>query len=218
MDSYIEFLDYFNIDLNQFVECGLSAVIFPPVDQVRIEWDYLKNRVFNNERVFIRGYGRTPQGISLYRGPYQFLFDNFNVDIDPTNNTIPHKLIYKLTDLKRNKTIFNYQVSHIWGRTKNIFMFECPWNICYTPKLMNPFTGHESSGKISSIFKTMFLKRAYSIYEPFISEYNNIILQYDIQNKIDEYLASTEFTLSEREINRFRNDAKKELSCISIPE
>ena len=97
-------------------------------------------------------------------------------------------------------------------------MFECPWNICYTPKLMDPFTGHESSGKISSIFKTMFLKRAYSIYEPFISEYNNIILQYDIQNKIDEYLASTEFTLSEREINRFRNDAKKELSCISIPE
>lgn len=52
------------------------------------------------------------------------LFDNYKVKKDSTNNNTPHKLIQDLTELERNKDIYNYQVSHIWSRTKDIFLFE----------------------------------------------------------------------------------------------
>ena len=80
----------------------------------------------------------------MYKDFYANLLGNTHVEKDPTNNAVPHKLIQRTTELKRNSDIFNYQVSHIWGHTKNIFMFEAPWNICYTPKIMDPFTGHET--------------------------------------------------------------------------
>lgn len=148
MDSYEQLLTHFNIDKASFLEWGISSIIFPPVDKVALKWKDLKNRIFYNEQVYIRGYGRDAHGTDLYIKLYEKLFDNSKVKKDPTNNSVPHRLIQQLTGLERNKHLYNYQVSHIWGHTKNIFLFEAPWNICYMPKVMDPFTGHETKGML----------------------------------------------------------------------
>lgn len=147
MDSYQNFLDNFKIDENDFFRWGISTTIFPPVSKVKEEWSSLIRRISNNQTVYIRGYGRDAHGTKLYKNLYKELFNNYHVKKDPTNNDRPQKLIYKLTGYKRNNNIYNFQTSHIWGRTKNIFMFEAPWNICYTPKITDPFTGHEAKGE-----------------------------------------------------------------------
>ena len=162
MDSYQKFLDHFAIDRQALFEWGIEATIFPPAEKVVQEWASLKNRVFTNQPVYIRGYGRNGHGTQLYAELYKVLFGNEQVKEDPTNNTIPQRRIRQVTGLKRNKDIYNYQVSHIWGHTKNVFLFEAPWNICYTPKIMDPFTGHESKGDWPEEYQKIFLDRASS--------------------------------------------------------
>lgn len=48
-------------------------------------------------------------------------------------------------------------------------MFEAPWNICYTPKIIDPFTGHESKGDLPEEFQEYFLKYAQKKYKKYIS-------------------------------------------------
>lgn len=172
MDSYQEFLTHFRIDRTSFFEWGISSTIFPPIDKVALKWESLKKRIFNNQKVYIRGYGRDAHGTQLYKDLYAKLLNNSHVEKDHTNNTVPHKLIQQITELKRNKDICNYQVSHIWGHTKNVFMFEAPWNICYTPKIMDPFTGHETKGTWPDEYQKLFISKASELYKPFINEYN----------------------------------------------
>ena len=121
IDSYQKFLDYYCINKQSLFEWGISTTIFPSISKVELEWSTLKERIFNNKLVYIRGYGRDAHATQLYKNLYIELINNSHIEKDPTNNAEPHKLIQKLTGLKRNKNIFNYQVSHIWGRTKNVF-------------------------------------------------------------------------------------------------
>ena len=121
MDSYQKFLNHFGIDKMALFEWGIEATIFPPIEKVILEWESLKTRVLTDQQVCIRGYGRNGHGTQLYIGLYKFLFGNSHVEEDPTNNYAPQKCIQRLTGLKRNKDIYNYQISHIWGHTKKCF-------------------------------------------------------------------------------------------------
>ena len=134
MDSYERFMTRFNIDKYELYEFGINETILPPIDLVAENWENLKKRIFNNGKVSIRGYGRDAKGTALYLGLYKNLFNNGNVKKDATNNVEPQKIISRLTGYKRNINLLNYQVSHIFGRTKNIFLFEAPWNIAFIPK------------------------------------------------------------------------------------
>ena len=118
LDSYQEFLNFFKINREAFFEWGISATIFPPFNKVATEWEDLKKRIFNNEIVYIRGYGRDAHGTQMYKDLYAKLLNNTHVEKDPSNNAIPQKIIQRTTGLKRNCHIYNYQVSHIWGHTK----------------------------------------------------------------------------------------------------
>ena len=109
---------------------------------------------------------------------YKYVFKNENVKKDPSNNDRPQANVRKMTGLTRNKDIYNYQVSHIWGHTKNIFLFEAPWNICYTPKIIDPFTGHETKGDLPSEFQDYFIKFVQNKYRSYINDYNKIISNY----------------------------------------
>ncbi len=180
-DSYQEFLSYFKIDKESFFEWGISSTIFPSVDKVKVEWELLKERIFNNKAVYIRGYGKNAHATQLYQNLYANILNNTNVKKDPTNNAVPHKLIERVTGLKRNKNIYNYQVSHIGGRTKNIFLFEAPWNICYMPKLMDPFTGHGTKGVWPVEYQKMFFRKARELYKPFIDDYNQLLVTLEIK-------------------------------------
>lgn len=213
MDSYEQFLANFKIDKASFLEWGISSIIFPSVDKVALKWEALKSRIFQNQQVYIRGYGRDAHRTNLYINLYAKLFDNYKVKKDPTNNSAPHKLIQDLTGLKRNEDIYNYQVSHIWGRTKNIFLFEAPWNICYMPKIMDPFTGHESKGTWPVEYQKMFYSKAKKLYQPFIDEYNEYLVTLNIEARLNEHIQSLN-EISEETRTRFLQDAIRELSPI----
>lgn len=214
IDSYQNFLTYFNIGKKDLFDWGISSTIFPPVEKAEIEWEALKKRIFNNQTVYIRGYGRDAHGTQLYKDMYAKLFNNSHVEKDPTNNAIPHRIIQDMTELKRNHDIFNYQVSHIWGHTKNIFMFEAPWNICYTPKIMDPFTGHETQGAWPMEYQRLFFAKAYELYRPFINEYNDLLIALNIEERLQEYFSSLKNFYSEKELVQFSKDAINELSPI----
>ena len=217
-DSYQKFLTHFQIDKESFFDWGISATIFPPIDMVVSEWEDLKKRIFNDQTVYIRGYGRDAHGTQLYKDFYAELLGNTHVEKDPTNNAFPHKLIQRTTGLKRNRDIYNYQVSHIWGHTKNIFMFEAPWNICYTPKIMYPFTGHETQGRWPAEYQKLFIAKADDLYRPFVDEYNQILKALDADKKLREYISSLDGLISAKELAQFSKDAASELSPIMINE
>ena len=215
-DSYQVFLDDFNIKKDDLYRWGISSTIFPDIDKVGAAWLDLKKRIFTNQEVYIRGYGRDSHGMQLYKDLYKFILGNENVMKDPTNNAIPHKHIQELTGLKRNKNIYNYQVSHIWGRTKNIFMFESPWNMCFTPKIIDPFTGHETKGLWPKEYQELFLKCVYDKYETFINDYNQILIDNNIHSKIDLFLKSIKSSISIREFEQFKRDVYREFAPIIL--
>lgn len=211
-DSYNEFLRHFSIDKEAFFEWGISATIFPPKSEVESEWKSLKERIFSDKEVYIRGYGRDAVGTQLYINLYKALFNNKHVKKDRTNNLKPQKLIQRLTGLKRNRDIYNYQVSHIWGHTKNIFMFEAPWNICYTPKIIDPFTGHETQGIWPIEYKEHFIAMAYKLYKPFIDDYNQLLVEYDVKERLQQHILSLDGVIDASSLARFSTDADNELS------
>lgn len=214
IDSYQEFLTHFQIDRESFFEWGISATIFPPIDKVSAEWENLKRRIFNNQTVYIRGYGRDAHGTQLYKDFYARLIGNTHIEKDPTNNAVPHELIQCTTKLKRNSDIVNYQVSHIWGHTKNVFMFEAPWNICYTPKIMDPFTGHETRGIWPAEYQKLFIAKAKELYGSFVDEYNQILKSLNVNKALQEYLSSLDGRISAKVLAQFSKDAANELSLI----
>lgn len=216
MDSYQMFLDHFNIDKAAFFEWGISATVFPSVEIVAKEWDALKKRILNNKTVYIRGYGRDAHGTVLYKELYKWLFGNSHIEKDPTNNAVPHKVIQRVTGLKRNKDILNYQVSYIWGHTKNPLMFEAPWNMCYTPKIMDPFTGHETKGIWPAEYQRFFLAKAYDIYKPFIEDYNSFLEKFNVESCLEEFCATLENSVDEKMLKQFQKDARGELAPIRI--
>lgn len=210
MDSYQKFLDYFGIEKQTLFEWGIEATIFPPIEKVVQEWEVLKTKVLTNQLVYIRGYGRDGHGTQLYKDLYRYLFGNEHVEKDPTNNAVPQKCIQRTTGLKRNKDIFNYQISHIWGHTKNVFLFEAPWNICYTPKIMDPFTGHETKGSWPEEYQRIFLDRAMELYRPFVADYNKLMNDLGVDELISQYLAGIKGTISSKEFMQFEKDIRSE--------
>ena len=110
IDSYERFMMEFNIDKDKLYEFGINETILPPIDLVAQNWGDLKKRIFNNGVVSIRGYGRDAKGTRLYLGLYNYLYNNGNVKKDATNNIEPQKIISRLTGLKKNVNLFNYQV------------------------------------------------------------------------------------------------------------
>lgn len=211
-DSYKLFFESFNIKKEDLYNWGISSIILPKYDKVEEEWKKLKNRIFTNQDVYIRGYGRDAKGTKLYFNLYKEIFGNENVKKDPTNNKWPQLHMEQLTGLKRNVDILNYQVSHIWGHTKNIFLFEAPWNICFAPKIIDPLTGHEAKGDWPKEFKKMLISHAQNIYKPIIDEYNQLLVDYDIHNKIALYLEKIKPTLSPKQYKRFEKDVYSEFS------
>ncbi len=210
-DSYYDFMNHFGIKKKDLFKWGMGAIIFPDKEVVEKEWIRLKQRIMSGEAVYIRGYGRDAHGTQLYIDFYKYVFKNEHVKKDPTNNNRPQANIKKMTGLVRNKDIYNYQVSHIWGHTKNIFLFEAPWNICYTPKIIDPFTGHETKGDLPKEFQEYFLKYSQKKYRKYIDDYNKIVFSYDFKKRLNEYCK-----INSIDDERFVQDAMAELSPIEF--
>ena len=224
-DSYKNFFKYFNINFSDIIKYGVDIdTIYPDTEEIEQEWNALVHSVTNNGEVFIRGYGRDAHGTFLYKELYKILLNNRNIKKDSTNNSRPTQLLQKITGYSKHikadndskKKIRNYQVTHIFGKTKNPFLFTAPWNIVWKPKILDPFTGHESSGKNSLNYQSHFEKKCKNLYAKYVDEYNDLSLKYFNQKKIKKAFNKMELSLQldKKTFNKFKIDACKELGLI----
>tara|TARA_B100000795_G_scaffold204310_1_gene157903 strand:- start:305 stop:988 length:684 start_codon:yes stop_codon:yes gene_type:complete len=224
-DSYQTFFEHFKIDFSDIIEFGIEIdTIYPDKNKIKSNWESLIKSVENNEEVYIRGYGRDAHGTALYQELYRLLLKNENIKKDSTNNAKPTQLLQKITNYSKSikqdngtkEKISNYQVTHIFGRTKNPFLFTAPWNIVWKSKMLDPFTGHESKGKNTDDYKTAFLKKSKGLYLEFINEYNTIVAKYFTDEMIDNAFKqmSLNLTVDEKTFEKFKSDARNELRRI----
>jgi hypothetical protein len=189
--SYEKFFSTGYISKEQFFDFGLKETIYAPLDRAREEWASLKARIRDNDSVFIRGFGRKSHGTHFFLGLYECAFGLTNVKEDVTNNAEPSKLIKHMTGYckiggKNFLPLQNYQVTHIFGRTKNVYAFTAPWNIAYAPKILDPLTGHEAKGDIAEEYRSLFLKQCHIRFADLISDYNDIVTASDFLKKLDD--------------------------------
>jgi len=192
-DSYIRFFSEGHITKEQFFDFGLKETIYAPLERAEKEWEELKNNILCNKTVYIRGFGRDAKGTHLFLDLYKQLLNIDNVKKDSTNNAEPTKIIknltgYSKTENRKFEYIRNYQVSHVFGRTKNVYAFTAPWNIVYTPKLLDPFTGHEAKGEMIDEYTLMFQQQGYKRFSRLIEDFNRIITNKTFKEKLSDYL------------------------------
>lgn len=222
-DSYIRFFSECSITKEHFFEFGLKETIYAPYDKAEQNWNQLKNRIQNNEEVFIRGFGRDANGTHLFQELYQRMLGNSKVKKDPTNNAEPAKIIKELTGYSKTKNskyelIRNYQISHIFGRTKNLYAFTAPWNIVYMPKMLDPFTGHEAKGEMIDEYTLLFQKQGYMQFEKLIDDFNEIITDENFKNNLSYCLDSlnSDNSFEKKDIEKLKASVQNEFMPIEI--
>jgi hypothetical protein len=205
---------------DEFFRVGLEGIIYANTKIIDKNWQDILYRINNNQELFIRGYGRDAKKTNMFLTLYKHLFDNNKIKKDSTNNAEPTKIISDLTQLskvskKGFELIQNYQVSHLFGKTKNPLLFTAGWNIAYIPKYIDPFTGHETKGKYKEEFQKMFNQIIREKFDNYIIEYNDFIRK-NVNPKIKEALNNTrnELKVTINNFNQFRTDVENELSII----
>ena len=93
-------------------------------------------------------------------------------------------------------------------------MFEAAWNYCYTPKVMDPFTGHEAKGQLAVEYQAALRKYAFSLYGDSIREYNELLTEYHMAERIDAFLNCTD-QYDDKTKNIFRKSAMEEFVVIT---
>ena len=225
-DGYELFFDYFDeISHNKMIDFGLSNLITTPEEVAQKEWQIIKNKLINNDELFIRGYGRDAKGTDLYFHLYSEVFGNHSIKKDSTNNHNPTKMIQSWTKHSKSPTktqlkegfnkIQNFQISHVFGNTKNPLLFIAPWNIVILPKIMDPFTGHEAKGELKDKFTQSLRHHIFDKYSALIKDYNSFVtdqLRANIQETINKMKNNSDF--SEQNLDKFESDALNEWSKI----
>ena len=135
--------------------------------------------------IYIRGYSQDKE--KTWKNLKQiYKTAKFQCDIkrDTSNNGHPPILLERITSKTKTKShesdklkyIPGYKVSHMWGFTKNVYLFNCPWNIIYTPTAIDPFTGHElADSKLKQDMQKEIANLIFNKYGRFIQEYNNLL-------------------------------------------
>ena len=222
-DSYERFFSQGYISKDQFFEFGLSETIYAPLDKAEVAWQELKHRIQNNQQVFIRGFGRNSNGTHLFQAFYADVLSNNQVTVDPTNNAQPTKLIRDLTGYSKTKSskhepIQNYQISHIFGRTKNVFAFTAPWNIAYMPKMLDPFTGHEAKGSMIDEYQKLFQEQGYKHFKHLIDDFNRVMTEPSLISSINAYISnlSPDENRTQADIGKLTKSLREEFSPVSL--
>ena len=236
IDSYQLFVEYFSKNTfseDAFINWGLNHIIFADKNNAKCEWEVVKQNWYDNKNLWIRNSGRNGQSSKLYIDFFKCF--GKTIKFDKTNNEMPTKTIQGITkkvkyDKSRHEKstaknasleiLRNYQVSHIWGHTKNPLLFVCPWNICFVPKMFDPFTGHEAKGPLVEKFQKAFVEHAKIMYADLIQDYNDFIEQEILQTGvIDKYIDAVEDQykkgkLTKRTFDDFKRNIKEEFKML----
>jgi hypothetical protein len=217
MDAYTKLFE--RITREDFFYIGLDDIIFIDDELVNQQWQRLISDVMNQGEIYIRSYGRNAKKSEYFKSLYLELFGNPNIRIDPSNNTRPTRLledctVYSKKEKEGKTVIFNYQVSHLFGKTKNPFLFACPWNVAYIPKYLDPFTGHETLGEHREAFQSILMPLVINRFHNYIEEYNTLISPF--LDNLDDALnyVRDRHELDNKEFENFKRDARSELSPI----
>ena len=216
LDSYAQFLEYFDIDKKLFYDFGIDNTIYASSEYAYEQWKKLKKQPLENKPLTIRGYGRQGKHTELYFKLYSYLFDNSNINEDKTNNAVPRKNIQAATGHRTNITLFNYQCSHIFGHTKNPLLFEAVWNICFTPKLFDPLTGHEAKGPWPEEYQRIFIDKSMHRFEKCILDYNEFVKTQNILERIPRFVETLVGEYDSILLEKFQEDALSEWQEIRI--
>ena len=175
IDGYEQFFDAFSINKEDFFYFGLNNIITICKEEASLIWKKLLSDINSkSNNLYIRPFGKQGKGNKIIKELYQEILE-INIKFDKTNNQNPTRLIEEFTGFKNNNNIHNYQVSHVFGCTKNVFAFTAPWNIVYIPKIIDPFTGHEASKNYAEEFKILFYNKIMNMFDKQINEYNGIM-------------------------------------------
>lgn len=223
-DSYERFFELGLVTKQQFFDFGLGDTIYAPSGKAKLAWVDLKKDIESNEAVCIRKYGQNGRSSYLYQDFYAQLLGNDQITPDRTNNENPTKSIRRLTGYaktpgKGEKKIRNYQISHIFGRTKNPYAFTAPWNIVYMPKMLDPFTGHEAKGEMIDEFTALFEKQSFERFQSLIEDFNAVMTAPALIAAKERYLETVEerLELGERAFENLKKSINVELSPILKP-
>lgn len=219
-DSYEIFIKKY-INKEDLISFGLKETIYIPEDKAAEKWEEIKSSILNNEQVYVRRYGRKEEKDSIIKLFYKEILNLTNIKNDPTNNSSPSKMLNQLTkyrknikkDTLQNEKIQNYQISHVFGRTKNPFLFIAPWNIVYIPKIVDPFTGHESRGELAIEFRKLLQSKTFKKYESLINDYNKLVDKYKFDSKIKRFMEANKNRITNFE--QFKNNMLSEFSKIT---
>lgn len=214
-DAYKEMFEHFRTTKEEFYQWGLKSIIYPKPELVQDSWNDLKKRAFDNGEIFIRAYGRKGYASVIFQDLYSKLLKNNHVQIDSTNNAQPTQLIQSLTGYKKGDSIINYQVSHIFGKTKNPFMFTAPWNICFTPKMIDPLTGHETQGPYPKEFQRLLKDNVFERYGKYIYEFNELMEKWCPADRVKEILDKVLSDHADIKMTSVQKDVALELSPIN---
>lgn len=171
-DSYDRFFARFGIRVPDLIAFGLEETVLPAGEAIDRSWAAAQKRFEKREPHWIRSFGRNGQGTHLY-GVFYRLLVSLGVQPDPTNNHWPWRVLSEITE-NGGAHLRNYQISHVFGCTKNPILFTAPWNIVWKPKVLDPFAGHEAKGDLSDAYKVAFYAFIRETYARYLQEYEKL--------------------------------------------
>ena len=87
----------------------------------------------------------------------------------------------------------------------------------YLPKIIDPFTGHEAKGDMVDEYQAIFQQRSYARFEPLIEDYNKLIKQPELTDRIAAYLDQMSSMMTDaKTMDKFKKSVSDELSPIII--
>lgn len=185
LDSYEAFIPEY-ISKEEFFRFGLEKTIYIPDEKVKEEWKNLKEKIKANKPVFMRGMKDTATN-QLFYDFYAKVLKNQQVQKDPSNTQSPTKVIEDLSGYKKSKDLRNYQLSSVFGRSRNILAFTAPWNIVYIPNILDPLLGANATGKLAEEYQRVFFEHCHNKFKPYINEFNDMLTNSHFMRTVDEH-------------------------------
>jgi len=216
LDSYEALIPEY-ISKEEFFRFGIEKTIYIPDEKVKEEWTRLKEKVKSNKPLFMRGV-KDSVGNQLFFEFYAKVLKNQQVKKDPSNTQAPTKIIEDLSGYKKSKDLRNYQLTSIFGRSKNILCFNAPWNIVYIPNILDPLMGVDARGELAVEYKKTFLEHAYNKFRPYINEFNEMVSNTHFLRETDEYIHSLyDNSMHNRDaVTKFEESLREEFSPIKL--